>query len=162
MAVNRATGFKGLKTLAALIAVSACGIAAAQTMTLYKLIDRNGKVTYSEEKPKSFDGQVIAIEIDPNRNIATMPKYEETIGAKPKAAARAAAGRTDELKERVAQRKAALADALANPGEEDIGRMGTVGGKARPVPTEGYLKRLADLERAVKEAEDDLQAEGKR
>jgi hypothetical protein len=40
--------------------------------------------------------------------------------------------------------------------------MGTVGGRARAVPTESYLKRLADLERAVKEAEDDLEAEGKK
>jgi hypothetical protein len=149
------------KACGILIAAFACGEAAAQTMTLYKLIDKNGKVTYSEEKPKSFDGKVVVIEVDPNRNTATMPKYEETIRPKPKAD-KAGAGRADELKDRVAQRKAALAEALASPGEEDIGRMGTVGGRARPVPTEAYLKRLAELERAVKEAEDDLQAEGKR
>src|SRR5450631_5809 len=41
---------------------------------LYKLIDKNGKVTYSEEKPKNFDGQVIRLDIDPNANTATMPK----------------------------------------------------------------------------------------
>jgi hypothetical protein len=145
----------------ALIAAFACGIALSQTMTLYKLVDKNGKVTYSEEKPKSFDGKVIVIEVDPNRNTATLPKYEETVRAKPKAD-KSAGGRTDELKDRVAQRKAALAEALANPGEDDVGRMGTVGGRARPVPTDAYLKRLAELERSVKEAEDDLQAEGKR
>jgi hypothetical protein len=158
MASNRARGFRTLGVIAAL----ACGIAAAQTMTLYKLIDKNGKVTYSEEKPKNFDGKVVVIEVDPNRNTATLPKYEETPRAKPKAADKAAAARAEQLKERVEQRKAALAEALANPGENDIGRMGTVGGKARPVPTETYLKRLEKLELAVKEAEDDLQAEGKR
>jgi hypothetical protein len=34
--------------------------------------------------------------------------------------------------------------------------IGKVGGGARPVPTEAYQQRLADLERAVKEAEDEL------
>ena len=43
--------------LAALIAASP---GAAQTV--YKLIDRNGKVTYSEEPPKDFDGKVIRID----------------------------------------------------------------------------------------------------
>jgi hypothetical protein len=152
---------KGFKTAVVLAAGFACGVAAAQTMTLYKLIDRNGKVTYSEEKPKNFDGQVIVIEVDPNRNTATLPKYRDTIRANPKIE-KAKASRIEELKERLAQRKAALADALNNPGEDDIGRMGTVGGRARAVPTEAYLKRLADLERAVREAEDDLAAEGKK
>src|ERR1700733_2938822 len=46
----------------------------ASAEVLYKLIDKNGKVTYSEEKPKSFDGQVIRIDIDPNANTATLPK----------------------------------------------------------------------------------------
>lgn len=156
MASTWATRFK---TGAVLFAALACGAAAAQT--LYKLIDKNGKVTYSEEAPKNFDGQVIKIVVDPNANTATLPKYEETVRAKPKDD-KARAVKVDELKERVAQRKAALADAQNNPGEGDIGRMGTVGGFARPVPSESYLKRLADLERAVKEAEEDLQAaEGK-
>jgi hypothetical protein len=144
-----------------LIAAFACGVAAAQTMTLYKLIDNNGKVTYSEEKPKSFDGKVVVIEVDPNRNTATLPKYQDTIRANPKIE-KAKASRLEEQKERVAQRNAALANALSNPGEDDVGRMGTVGGRARAVPTESYLKRLADLERAVKEAEDALEAEGKK
>lgn len=156
MASTRATRFK---TGAVLFVALACGTAAAQT--LYKLIDKNGKVTYSGEAPKNFDGQVIKIVVDPNANTATLPKYEETVRAKPKDD-KARAVKVDELKERVAQRKAALADAQNNPGEGDITRMGTVGGFARPVPSEAYTKRLADLERAVKEAEGDLQeAEGK-
>jgi hypothetical protein len=152
---------KEFRTAVVLIAAFACGVAAAQTMTLYKLIDKNGKVTYSEEKPKTFDGKVVAIEVDPNRNTASLPKYQDTIRGNPKIE-KAKASRVEEMKERVAQRKAALADALGNPGEEDIGRMGTVGGRSRAVPTESYLKRLADLERAVKEAEDDLEAEAKK
>jgi len=56
--------------LAAVVAML-CGSAFAQT--LYKLIDKNGKVTYSEEAPKNFDGKVIRIDIDPNANRATLP-----------------------------------------------------------------------------------------
>ena len=40
----------------------------AAAQTVYKLIDRNGKITYSEEPPKNFDGKVIRIDIDPNAN----------------------------------------------------------------------------------------------
>ena len=47
------------------------GMVAAQT-TLYKLIDKNGKVTYSDSPPKNFDGQVIPVDIDTKRNSATI------------------------------------------------------------------------------------------
>ena len=47
------------------------GVAAAQT-TLYKLIDKNGKVTYVDTPPKNFDGQVIPVDIDTKRNSATI------------------------------------------------------------------------------------------
>jgi hypothetical protein len=144
----------------ALAATLACGVAAAQVMTLYKLIDKKGKITYSEEKPKNFDGKVVAIDIDMNANTATLPKYEPPARAKARDST-AKASRVDEAKERLAQRKASLEQTLNNPGEEDVTRVGTVGGRARPVPSEAYLKRLAELERSVKEAEDELQqAEG--
>src|SRR5512134_1167405 len=47
---------------------------AADAQTLYKLIDKNGKVTYSEKPPKDFDGKVIRMDIDPKANTATLPK----------------------------------------------------------------------------------------
>ena len=58
----------------AAVACAALFSAAAAAETLYKLIDKNGKVTYSEEKPRSFDGQVIRLDIDPNANTATLEK----------------------------------------------------------------------------------------
>ena len=58
--------------VAAAAALFAPPVALAEV--LYKLIDKNGKVTYSEEKPKNFDGQVIRLDINPNANTATMPK----------------------------------------------------------------------------------------
>lgn len=146
----------------ALVAALSCGIAAAQVMTLYKLIDRNGKITYSEEKPKEFDGKVVAIEVDMGSNRATMPKYTPQTSSQV-AAKKAQENRLEKAKNTLAQRKGELEDAINNPREEDIGRMGTVGGFARPVPTEAYLKRLAEMEAKVKAAEDELRAaEGKK
>ena len=41
---------------AAFLALAASG---ASAQTLYKLIDKDGKVTYSEKPPKDFDGKTI-------------------------------------------------------------------------------------------------------
>jgi hypothetical protein len=145
---------------AALASASACA------QTLYKLIDKNGKVTYSEEAPKNFDGKVIRIDIDPHANRATLPKYEPKPAAstpaarRPDAAAakRAAAANVEELHERVAERRAALEAAQNNPGEEDVQWVGNAGGGTRRVPTMAYQRRLTELERSLKEAEDELEA----
>jgi hypothetical protein len=127
----------------------------AQAQTLYKLIDRNGKVTYSQEAPKDFDGKVIRIDVNPNANTATLPKFQAP-AAKPHAAASATDMRT--LRERVARRKAVLEEAQNNPAEEDVQWVGNAGGGTRRVPTESYRRRLAELERSLKEAEDELHA----
>src|SRR4051794_7660639 len=104
---------------ASIVAGLAAGTACAQT--LYKLIDKNGKVTYSEEAPKDFDGKVIRIDIDPNANRATLPKFEPKPAAAPAGrAAPAAALDAKALRERVAERRATLEQAQNNPGEEDV------------------------------------------
>jgi hypothetical protein len=131
-------------------------IAAAQT--LYKLTDKNGKVTYSEKPPKDFDGKVVPINIDPNANTATLPKP----GASPPPAARgstAAQGTGSSVqaaREKLEAAKKALQDAIDNPGENDVRRVGTTKGFTRPVPTEEYQKKLAALEENVKKAEEEL------
>jgi hypothetical protein len=56
---------------------------------------------------------------------------------------------------RDAARKA-LADARDHPGPDDMRFLGKVGGGSRAVPTDAYQQRLDGLERALKEAEDDL------
>jgi hypothetical protein len=155
----------------------------AQSQTLYKLIDKNGKVTYSEEAPKNFDGKVIKLDINPDRNTATLPKYEEPAkkpasnapqlrretdpapppGAKKKKGGASGDDRLDELRERVAKRREALQEARDNPAEGDVQWIGNAGGGTRQVQSESYQRRLAELERALKEAEDDLRnAEGSR
>ena len=147
------------------IVLSACAcagfLAAAHAQTLYKLIDKNGKVTYSEEAPKNFDGKVIRIDIDPNANRATLPKYEPKAAPAPAARGTAAPAKTADvgaLRERVATRRAALEAAQNNPGEEDVQWVGNAGGGTRRVPTPAYQRRLAELERSLKEAEDELDA----
>jgi hypothetical protein len=140
----------------------AVALAAASTpalgQTLYKLVGKDGKVTYSETAPKDFDGKVIRMDIDPKANTATLPAGSR-LQDKSEASQRDAA-REDQLKAaraRVDAARKALDDARANPGEGDIARMGKKGGGTRPVPTEDYEQRLAKLERDVKEAEADLQ-----
>jgi hypothetical protein len=139
---------------AVLVAGFACCASASQT--LYKLIDKNGKVTYSQEAPKDFDGKVIPLEVDTNRNTATLPKFEEAPAAAQQR--RGAQADLEALREKVARRKAALEQAENNPGEDDIQWLGNAGGGVRRVPTPAYQKRIAELERALKEAQDELQA----
>ena len=156
MAARRPSGLVPFVACAAFFAFAANS---ALAQTLYKLIDRNGKVTYSEEAPKDFDGKVIRIDIDPNRNRATLgaPAPAAT-GSQPGAAASPAdaAKRVAQARERLEAARKALAQAREHPGEDDVRFVGKVGGGARRVPTEAYQKRLEELEAAVKEAEDEL------
>ncbi len=143
------------------------GLAGPQT--LYKLVDKNGKVTYSETVPKGFDGQVTPMNIDPNANTATLPKpaakggegqsekrsTEEYLreGASRREDAEA---RLQSAKDRVQEARNELNDAMLNPGEGDLQWIGNVGGGARSVRTEAYAKRIAALEAKVAKAEEDL------
>lgn len=142
-------------TLAALVS----GAAAAQA-TLYKLIDKNGKVTYVDTPPKNFDGQVIPVEIDTKRNSATITTPGTASGVKAidekQAADARASERVKAAEAKLEAAKKALADARENPGEGEVNRVGTVGGFTRPVPTPDYEKRLANLEEAVRVAEAEL------
>ncbi len=128
-----------------------------EAQTLYKLIDKNGKITYSESAPKpgEFDGQVIRMDIDPNANRATLPKAEpgafrsKENDLPPPAVLNA--------RDKFARAQQALAEARAKPGEGDMQRMGSVGGAgARLVPTEAYQQRLAQLEKDVHDAEEEV------
>jgi hypothetical protein len=157
----------------ALAALLYCAPAAAQT--LYKLIDKNGKVTYSESAPKNFDGQVIRIDIDPNANTMTLPKPKvekpDATSGEPRREGRPkrADGKADKAtldpeaaRERLENAKSALAEARDSPKEGEITWIGKVGGGTRPVFSEDYQKRIEKLEQAVKNAEEELRlAEGR-
>ena len=148
--------------LAAMLSAFALG---ATAQTLYKLIDKNGKVTYSESAPKDFPGEVIRIEVDPNRNTATLPKLKEA-DVPPRPVDRAGAPRAIDAaaaREKLEAAKKALADAQENPRDgEDVTWVGNKGGGVRAVQSDTYKSRLESLERAVKLAEEDLRrAEGR-
>jgi uncharacterized protein (TIGR03083 family) len=54
---------------------------AASAQTIYKLIHKDGKVTYSESEPKNFDGKVVPMNVNPDANTVPMPKMPQA-GAK--------------------------------------------------------------------------------
>lgn len=144
--------------IAALVSALALALALpASAQTLYKLIGKDGKVTYSGEKPKDFDGQVVPLQINPEANTATLPKYQPPRATAPAATeAPKGNGKPETPEEKLERAKKALKDAQENPREGDIERMGIKGGGTRPVPSEAYLKRLTELEKAVKDAEDEV------
>jgi hypothetical protein len=136
--------------------------ASALAETLYKLIDKNGKVTYSEKPPKDFDGKVIRLDIDPNANTATLPKpaakgegaRQETESEK--IIRRQAPNNDDRIREAKAKLEAArqaLADAQSNESDGDFMIVRNAGGGVRRVPTPDYAARLAALEKAITDAE---------
>ncbi|HST01197.1 MAG TPA: DUF4124 domain-containing protein [Usitatibacter sp.] len=149
-----------MKILAAAIAAGLASSAVANT--LYKLIDKDGKITYSEEAPKNFDGQVIRLDIDPNANTAVLPKptpVTET-AARKRDAAEKKDQHLDDLKAHLDDAKKKLQDAKDNPGPGDLDRVGTKAGFTRGVPTEAYEKKLAKLQEDVSQAEQELKRAG--
>ena len=132
----------------------------ADAETLYKLIDRNGKVTYVEKAPKDFDGKVIRLDIDTSANTtagrtATVPgqRNEDIVRSNPGAAHEA---EVVAAREKLDTARKAYAEARDNPGENDIQRMGTKSGFTRPVFSEEYQRKLDRLEAEVKQAEQEL------
>jgi hypothetical protein len=141
-------------------AIAATGAAA---QTLYKLIDKNGKVTYSEKPPKDFDGKVIRMDIDPKANTATLPKpgaaaRSESANEKIIRAPSPAKGGdpVQAARDRLEAARKTLQDAIDNPAEGEVQRVGKVGGGTRPVQSEEYQKRVATLEENVRKAEEEL------
>ncbi len=132
----------------------------AAAQTVYKLIDKNGKITYSEEQPKNFDGKVIRIDIDPNANKANLGAPPADTGgaaaARTKAKVQAndaaqAQGRADKLEQARDKLKAAqeaYADAREHPVEgTDVQYVGNKSGGTRAVPS-GSVREAARAARA--------------
>jgi hypothetical protein len=138
--------------LAALGLVALC----AEAQTLYKLIDKNGKVTYSEKAPKEFDGKVIRMDIDPKANTATLPKGSAVNAQGDGARATQSEDRIDKARAALEAARKALQEARDNPGPDEVNRIGNKGGGTRPQPTEQYQRKLEQLEQAVRNAEEEL------
>lgn len=161
-----------MKRFRALMLLAACAVLAlpASAQVLYKLIDKNGKVTYAEKPPANFDGKVIRMDIDPNANTATLPKPgaapatgSETQSKDSEALRRAVQAKTreqdklDRARSKVDDAKQRLQDLIDNPGDDDVVRVGKVGGGSRPVFTEEYQAKIQRAEAAVKAAEEEYE-----
>ena len=144
----------------------------ASAQTLYKLVDKNGKVTYSEKPPKDFDGKVIRLDIDPNANTATLPKPAPPAPASAvrstgnsdspaKVEGKSSGDKVQDARDKLAAAKKAYENAVNNPGDGDVSFIGNKSGGTRPVNSDSYAAKLANLEAAVKQAEEELKrAEG--
>jgi hypothetical protein len=129
---------------------------------LYKLVDKNGKVAYSESVPANFDGQVVRLEIDSTANTAASTptgrvdkgvraetEKERIIGRRP-------SDNDDAIQAARLNVQAAQADfdnARDNSTAEDW--QYTRDGRRFPKPE--YAGRLTRLEQNVKLAEEALQ-----
>src|SRR5262245_34070836 len=101
-----------MKILALLgFAAFAAGVADAQTLS--KLIDKNGKVTYSEKVPDNYDGKVVPVTIDPNANKASLPRPQNPRGDEPAMSPKAES--VARARESLEAAKKALQNARDNP-----------------------------------------------
>jgi uncharacterized protein DUF4124 len=142
----------------------------ATAQTLYKLIDKNGKVTYAEKPPANFDGKVIRMDIDPNANTAVLPKPgaggagesgnrdTETLRRDSTVKKKSTEEeRLERARSKVDDAKQRLQDLIDNPSDDDVQRIGNVRGGSRLVPSEEYLEKIKRAEAAVKTAEEELE-----
>jgi hypothetical protein len=147
-----------------LVILLTCVGTPAPAQTIYKLIDKNGKVSYSDTKPKYFDGQVIPLGIDPDANIAVSPKGVGTEGtpAKSPYATQVENNRSaavDRLQQAQDAYKAAK-DAVEkgkDPLEDEWQTLTSAAGGGRRAPGESYYARQTSLAEALKRAEKDLE-----
>ena len=155
------------RTIVAMAAAALCAAASlAVAQTLYKLIDKNGKVTYTETPPKDFPGQVIRIDVNPEANRVTLPKLEPRQAAPDEGRAPSGgAGASENVaaaRTRLEAAQRALQQAQDNPPEDEVQILGNKGGGVRFVPTEVRRAKLEKLEQDVKAAEEELRrAEGR-
>ena len=152
-------------SLLLLVLALACADASAQA--LYKLVDRNGKVTYSDTVPKDFKGRVIPLHIDPDLNSSEPSPAAggegEVRGATPAEGTVRGRPADDDAPIEAARRKAraarkAFEDARDNstpadwiyvdPDRSPVG--------VRRFPKPEYEARLVDLERKAIVAEREL------
>ncbi len=147
------------------VALAALALAAAPAcaQTIYKLIAKDGKVTYADKAPKDYDGQVVKLEIDPKANLATLPKLGApgvTNGVRPMSLPEAKRFDAEVTLKRARDNLENAQKALAagqEPQEGELDWLGKKGGGARPIPTQAYADRLRALEDAVKAAEQEVE-----
>jgi hypothetical protein len=135
---------------------------AVSAQTVYKQVDKDGKVTYTD-KPPSKEQAAQKVDIDTERNVA------KPLGSKPVQAKESVDSQlkrradTDAAREKEVEQARAKLD-LANeelakgkePQDEDWMTVGVQSGKSARHLNEAYFERVKRLEAAVRQAEDEL------
>jgi Domain of unknown function (DUF4124) len=136
----------------------------SQAQTLYKYVDKNGKVSYSDKPPK--DGEkATKVTIDPNANITKLNtkdssgREQKFSDVKARGDARIAARDKLQADIRTAETdlekaKKALEEGREPKEEERRIIVGKGGNAVQRTPE--YLKRIEGLEESVKKAEEQL------
>ena len=130
--------------------------------TVYKLVDRKGQVTYSNEPaPKGFEGEVTVVDVDPTKNV--VPSGSDAVASPPVQPAERKAPRVVKVDARRAELAAARAKASAarrafenlrdNPGPDDWIAHAPLPSGATRAPSPDYLERLARFEQDAIQAE---------
>lgn len=135
---------------------------AVSAQTIYKQVDKDGKVTYTDKAP-SKEQAAQKVDIDTERNVA------KPLGSKPVQAKELAdkqlkrrADTDAALEKKIEQARAKLdlaKDELAKgkePQEEDWMTVGAQSGTPFRHLNEAYFDRVKQLEAAVKQAEEEL------
>jgi hypothetical protein len=141
----------------------AAGLAGAQDAVIYKSVDKNGNVTYSQEKPADAGGQAVTGISVPtlspeqqraaNRTLLEMEKREDAQYEAKKKKQKAGDARVDAALRRLQQAEQRLAQgSQVRAGD----RVANVNGYSRLRGS--YFDRVARLEAAVTQAKKDLDA----
>jgi Domain of unknown function (DUF4124) len=157
-----------LLNFVAVLAASASALfsLAAGSQELYKYTDKNGKVTYSDVKPKAGE-KAVRVDVDPNANVmsSALPTRNGVGQTAAEVSARLAARSAQRDAEKsaidVAQAnldKAKLALETGREPREDERRIVVRKGGNSVLRTEAYDERIAKLEADVKKAEENVEA----
>ena len=146
--------------------VFAC-MASAQTATVYKHVDKDGKVTYSEKPPAKPDPKADIkappgakkIEMDNERNVikSFTPKSNSDGAADVRSFDKriekndSLRAELDEALRELDEAKAAL-EAGKDPLEDEWQTIGAGQGRVSRVPTDAYHQRVKSLEKSVEDA----------
>lgn len=149
------------RSLMAIAAFLLVAPAAAQgTQVFWKLVDKQGRVTYSDQPPKDFDGVATRLEVPLEARSAaapTLPAPSATVGAN-RPPTPAASPSAELLRARAKLEEARKAyESGKEAGPDDVVWIGRKGGGARPEISDSYAARVRKLEEAVRAAEGDVQ-----
>lgn len=148
---------------AAFLLATTLARAQGEKQVFWKLVDRNGKVTYADKAPgRDYDGKVTRIEVDLAANRATLVNVGESSSPSqlPLSAPELRRVKADAELARARERLDAARKAREDGKElrpEETRWIGKKGGGARPEPTDDYRVRIRLLDDAVRAAEAELE-----